>query len=196
MLIAAGLPRRPPPILVQAGLLPPLGYDIWNTSAILPQTNPVGFLLHILVGYVARPEGIQIARLCRHAGDHPGCVEHLSGAVIRPARSARAEPKTLHQPAGRKIGIARGEDGAVRLVVGIARRRWRRAATAPAGRSPRRDPASRPAMAPACERCWRGTDSACRRARRCRCACRPVSTKHGAISASTASSSAEASPRM
>ena len=41
-------------------MLPPLGYDIWNTSGILPQTNPVGFLLHILVGYVARPEGIQI----------------------------------------------------------------------------------------------------------------------------------------
>jgi high-affinity iron transporter len=60
LLIAAGLAAQAAAFLVQAGVLPPLGYDIWNTSAILPQTNPVGFLLHILVGYVARPEGIQI----------------------------------------------------------------------------------------------------------------------------------------
>jgi len=60
LLIAAGLAAQAAAFLVQAGVLPPLGYDIWNTSSILPQTNPVGFLLHILVGYVARPEGIQI----------------------------------------------------------------------------------------------------------------------------------------
>jgi high-affinity iron transporter len=60
LLIAAGLAAQAAAYLVQADVLPPLGYDIWNTSAILPQTNPVGFLLHILVGYVARPEGIQI----------------------------------------------------------------------------------------------------------------------------------------
>ncbi|HWK65535.1 MAG TPA: FTR1 family protein [Rhizobiaceae bacterium] len=60
LLLAAGLASQAAAFLVQAGYLPPLGYDIWNTSQILPQTNPVGFLLHILVGYVARPEGIQI----------------------------------------------------------------------------------------------------------------------------------------
>jgi high-affinity iron transporter len=60
LLIAAGLAAQAAAYLVQAGVLPPLGYDIWNTSAVLPQDNPIGFLLHILVGYVARPEGIQI----------------------------------------------------------------------------------------------------------------------------------------
>jgi high-affinity iron transporter len=60
LLLAAGLAAQAAAYLVQAGMLPPLGYDIWNTSAILPQTNALGFLLHILVGYVARPEGIQI----------------------------------------------------------------------------------------------------------------------------------------
>lgn len=60
LLIAGGLAAQAAAFLVQAGYLPPLGYDIWNTSGILPQTNPPGFLLHILVGYVARPEGIQI----------------------------------------------------------------------------------------------------------------------------------------
>ena len=61
ILLAAGLAAQAAAFLVQAGVLPPLGYDIWNTSEILPQANPIGFLLHILVGYVARPEGIQIA---------------------------------------------------------------------------------------------------------------------------------------
>lgn len=60
LLLAAGLAAQAAAFLVQAGYLPALGYDIWNTSEVLPQTNPVGFLLHILVGYVARPEGIQI----------------------------------------------------------------------------------------------------------------------------------------
>lgn len=61
VLLAAGLAAQAAAFLVQAGVLPSLGYDIWNTSGILPQTNALGFLLHILVGYVARPEGIQIA---------------------------------------------------------------------------------------------------------------------------------------
>jgi high-affinity iron transporter len=61
VLLAAGLAAQAAAFLVQADVLPALGYDIWNTSDILPQTNPLGFLLHILVGYIARPEGIQIA---------------------------------------------------------------------------------------------------------------------------------------
>jgi high-affinity iron transporter len=61
ILLAAGLAAQAAAFLVQAGYLPALGYDIWNTSAILPQSDPVGLLLHIMIGYVARPEGIQIA---------------------------------------------------------------------------------------------------------------------------------------
>ncbi len=60
VLIAAGLAAQAASLLVQAGMLPPLGYDIWNTSDILSQTAPLGFLLHILVGYMARPQGIQV----------------------------------------------------------------------------------------------------------------------------------------
>lgn len=60
VLIAAGLAAQAASFLVQAGFLPPLGYDIWDTSAILSQDDPLGFLLHILVGYVARPLGIQV----------------------------------------------------------------------------------------------------------------------------------------
>lgn len=59
-LIAAGLAAQAASFLVQAGLLPPLGYDVWNTSHILSESSTTGFLLHILVGYIARPMGIQI----------------------------------------------------------------------------------------------------------------------------------------
>ena len=33
---------------------------MWNTSAILSQNSLAGQLLHILVGYIARPSGIEI----------------------------------------------------------------------------------------------------------------------------------------
>jgi high-affinity iron transporter len=68
ILLAAGLAAQAAAFLVQAGVLPALGYDIWNTSQVLPQTNPIGFLLHILFGYVARPEGIQIAAYAATVG--------------------------------------------------------------------------------------------------------------------------------
>jgi len=60
VLIAAGLAAQAASLLVQAGVLPPIGYDVWDTSAILPQDSAIGFLLHILVGYVDRPMGIQV----------------------------------------------------------------------------------------------------------------------------------------
>ncbi|MHB1677160.1 MAG: FTR1 family iron permease [Sulfuriferula sp.] len=60
MLLAAGLAAQAAGFLNQAGLLPALGNTVWNTSSILSQTSIVGQLLHILVGYVARPSGIQL----------------------------------------------------------------------------------------------------------------------------------------
>lgn len=60
MLLAAGLAAQAAAYLTQAGLLPPLGYDVWDTSGILAQKNPLGLVLHVLVGYVDRPTGIQI----------------------------------------------------------------------------------------------------------------------------------------
>lgn len=60
VLIAAGLAAQAASLLVQTGLLPPIGYDIWNTTGILSQDSTLGLLLHILVGYVDRPMGIQV----------------------------------------------------------------------------------------------------------------------------------------
>ena len=60
LLLAAGLAAQASGFLVQADLLPALGDQIWNTSFLLSEEGLVGKTLHTLVGYVARPAGIQI----------------------------------------------------------------------------------------------------------------------------------------
>jgi high-affinity iron transporter len=60
LLLAAGLAAQAAGFLNQVGLLPALGNSIWNTSEILSQNSLLGQLLHILVGYIARPSGIEI----------------------------------------------------------------------------------------------------------------------------------------
>jgi high-affinity iron transporter len=46
--------------LVQADLIPPLGSQVWDTSALLSDASIIGATLHTLVGYDARPAGVQI----------------------------------------------------------------------------------------------------------------------------------------
>jgi high-affinity iron transporter len=60
LLLAAGLAANAAGFLNQAGLLPALAPQMWNTSAILSQGSWAGTLLHILVGYNDRPMGIQV----------------------------------------------------------------------------------------------------------------------------------------
>ena len=60
LFLAAGLSAQAAGFLNQAGLLPALGNSIWNTSHWLDQNSVLGQLLHILVGYIATPSGIQV----------------------------------------------------------------------------------------------------------------------------------------
>ncbi|MGA7596070.1 MAG: FTR1 family protein [Gallionella sp.] len=60
LFLASGLAAQAAGFLNQIGLLPELGNGVWNTSNILNQTSLVGQLLHILVGYIARPSGIEV----------------------------------------------------------------------------------------------------------------------------------------
>jgi high-affinity iron transporter len=60
LFLAAGLAAQAAGFLNQVGLLPSLGNGIWNTSGILRQDSAIGQLLHMLVGYIARPSGIQV----------------------------------------------------------------------------------------------------------------------------------------
>jgi len=60
LLLAAGMAAQAAGYLVQADLLPPLGNAIWDTSAVLTEDSVIGKTLHTLIGYVSRPDGIQI----------------------------------------------------------------------------------------------------------------------------------------
>lgn len=60
LLLTAGLVAQASNFLVQANVLPALGNRIWDTSNILSQDSLVGQFLHILVGYIAQPMGIQL----------------------------------------------------------------------------------------------------------------------------------------
>lgn len=60
LLLAAGMAAQGAAFLVQADVLPPLGDGVWDTSWLLTERSIPGQVLHALVGYVARPAGIQI----------------------------------------------------------------------------------------------------------------------------------------
>lgn len=60
VLLASGLASTAARFLLQADWLPPLGSQLWNTSALLSNGSLFGQALHILVGYDARPSGIQL----------------------------------------------------------------------------------------------------------------------------------------
>jgi high-affinity iron transporter len=81
LFLAAGLASQGAAYLVQADLLPPLGREVWNTSDWLSEDSLIGQVLHTLIGYVSRPDGVQIlfylatltiiASLMRVFGDRP-----------------------------------------------------------------------------------------------------------------------------
>jgi high-affinity iron transporter len=60
LLLAAGMAAQAAGFLVQADLLPPLGEAVWDTSAVLTENSLIGKALHTLIGYVSRPEGVQV----------------------------------------------------------------------------------------------------------------------------------------
>ncbi len=59
LLLASGLAANAATFLNEAGLVPSLVPQLWNTSAVLAQESWLGTLLHILVGYIDRPNGIE-----------------------------------------------------------------------------------------------------------------------------------------
>jgi high-affinity iron transporter len=60
-LLAAGMAGQAAAILAGADLIPAWGFDIWNTSALLPENSLTGRTLHVLIGYSERPVGVQVA---------------------------------------------------------------------------------------------------------------------------------------
>jgi high-affinity iron transporter len=60
LLLAAGMAAQGAAFLSAADLVPTLGTNIWDTSAILSEQSLLGKTLHVLIGYTAKPEGIQL----------------------------------------------------------------------------------------------------------------------------------------
>lgn len=58
--LAAGLASSASGYLIQANLLPAWGSQLWDTSGVLSNGSLVGQALHVLVGYEARPAGMQL----------------------------------------------------------------------------------------------------------------------------------------
>ena len=60
LLLAAGMAAQAARFLVQADLLPALRTPLWDVSGVLPNDSAVGAILHGLIGYDARPAGMQV----------------------------------------------------------------------------------------------------------------------------------------
>jgi high-affinity iron transporter len=60
LLLAAGMASQAAKYLIQADILPALGNMMWDTSAIIHEQSTAGILLHTLIGYDARPTGLQV----------------------------------------------------------------------------------------------------------------------------------------
>jgi high-affinity iron transporter len=60
LLLAAGMASSAARFLIQADLLPSMASPLWDTSAVIPENSLLGMLLHSLIGYDARPAGMQV----------------------------------------------------------------------------------------------------------------------------------------
>ena len=59
-ILAAGMAGQAASVLAHADIIPSLGYELWDSSAILPESSLLGRALHALVGYSDRPVGVQM----------------------------------------------------------------------------------------------------------------------------------------
>lgn len=60
LFVAAGMASQAARYLIQADLLPGLAAPAWDTSQVLASDSVAGALLHGLLGYDARPAGMQV----------------------------------------------------------------------------------------------------------------------------------------
>ncbi len=60
VLLAAGMASQAASFLIQADLLPSLVSPLWDSSRLLANGSIPGVLLHNLIGYDARPAGMQV----------------------------------------------------------------------------------------------------------------------------------------
>jgi high-affinity iron transporter len=85
VLLAAGMASQCAAFLVQADVLPALGERIWDTTALISDEGVFGRVLHTLVGYTARPDGLQVLFYLVTLGTILALMKIVNGAKGRPA---------------------------------------------------------------------------------------------------------------
>jgi high-affinity iron transporter len=93
LLLAAGMAAKGANFLVQAGWLPALGENLWDTSALISDGSIVGTSLNALVGYVAEPSGIQAIFYVATVVVIGSLMLLLTPSTRPPARGATAAPE-------------------------------------------------------------------------------------------------------
>jgi high-affinity iron transporter len=89
-LLAAGMAGQAAAVLAGADIIPAWGYQLWDTSWLLPEDSIPGRALRALVGYSDRPMGVQLAAWLLVL------VTLVAGARL--IRQAPQRPKSSVQP--------------------------------------------------------------------------------------------------
>jgi high-affinity iron transporter len=99
LLLAAGMASQGAAFLVQADILPALGERLWDTTALVSDAGIVGKVLHTLIGYTARPCGIQVLFYLLALGGILTLMKIVNGAKpAAPTAKAALTPRTTPQP--------------------------------------------------------------------------------------------------
>ena len=86
LLLAAGMASQAAAFLVQADILPALGERIWDTTTLVSDEGVTGKVLHTLIGYTARPYGIQLLFYLATLGGIFALMRLVNGATRAPSR--------------------------------------------------------------------------------------------------------------
>lgn len=84
LFLAAGMAAQAAAFLVQADVLPAIGEAVWDTSRFVPDDSLLGKLLHTLVGYTAKPYGIQLGIYVVTIGVMLALTKMVGGAGYKP----------------------------------------------------------------------------------------------------------------
>ena len=60
VVLAAGMAGKAAKYLIQGDFIPALGYDLWDTSALISNNSIAGEVFGTLIGYDAKPAGMQV----------------------------------------------------------------------------------------------------------------------------------------
>jgi high-affinity iron transporter len=91
LLLAAGLAASAAGFLVQAGLLPTIVNQVWDTSGILSVGSIAGRMLHVLVGYNDRPTGVELLFYIVTLGTILALMRIVGARTTRAARAQAAK---------------------------------------------------------------------------------------------------------